>query len=483
MGYSRSIWPVQLGGPFHLCNWIGLSAPSVRLSDQRRVRCTLPRQRLCAKYYHSHSGAVKGQPAQAERPFALCQSNVRYNSASMETDSVYRLLALCARVECSEELFRSIQTAANALPDWSTVPARAEAHRVAPLLYAHLKAAHVEPPLPVWRELQGLYLRHRRATEIRTAALCEILAAFNAAAIPVAVLKGAALAHFLYPEPGLRPHSDLDLLVPPSELLRAQQEVQRLGFQGPPPPRQVTHRHLPPLRRWQDGVDVEVELHHRLLSNYFDNVRAYARSAIGLRDPIGAKDNRLQDLTVSPQTFQINDHSAETLGLEDQLRHLCDHLISHVNVWDYARLIWVVDIVSLTERFVREIDWDRVRRQSPQVINTLAVLHWMTPLSTEIRHAAGIETGSRPAGIGVEFDGWPRVRTPRNRSLLRRTLWPSEWWLRLRYARGTRSIWRERWIRHPLHIMGQVGRAILEKLGWPTARELATRSRSSQEQT
>ena len=51
LGYSRSIWPVQLGGPFHLGNWIGLSAPSVRLSDQRRVRCTLPRQRLYEGIY------------------------------------------------------------------------------------------------------------------------------------------------------------------------------------------------------------------------------------------------------------------------------------------------------------------------------------------------------------------------------------------------------------------------------------------------
>ena len=51
LGYSPSIWPVQLGGPFYLCNWIGLAAPPVRLSDQRRVRCTLPRQRLCVSIY------------------------------------------------------------------------------------------------------------------------------------------------------------------------------------------------------------------------------------------------------------------------------------------------------------------------------------------------------------------------------------------------------------------------------------------------
>jgi hypothetical protein len=433
-----------------------------------------PSTSLCFRYYHRRFTAVNGQSAQAQ---TLAECAVQFGL--METDPVYRLLALCARATCDDTLLTSIQTVAHALPDWSSVPDRAEAHRVAPLLYTHLKAAHIDPPPPVWRELQGLYLRHRRANDLRTIALCEILAAFTAAAIPVVVLKGAALSHFLYPEPGLRPHSDLDLLVSPADLLRAQQAVQRLGFQGPPAS-SLTHRHLPPLQRTQDGLTVEVELHHRLLSNYFDNVRAVMRGAIGRREPIGAGDNRLSDVSVPLRPFAIGDRQAFTLGLEDQLHHLCQHLISHVNVWDYARLIWVADVISLTERYTPEINW---RRVSPQAINTLALLHWLTPLSDDVRRAAGIKIGACPTGIGVEFDGWPRVRTPRNRALLRRTLWPSEWWLRLRYARGARTLWRERWLRHPLHIAGQVIRALLEKLGWPTARELALRPRSSQEHT
>lgn len=388
----------------------------------------------------------------------------------MNIDPIYRLLALCARIQCDAAQLDQIQTAACALPDWSTVPDRAEAHHVAPLVYTHLKAARVSVPPAIWRELQGLYLRHRRANEIRTVALREILIALNAASIPVVVLKGAALSHFLYSEPGLRPHSDLDLLVSPADVLHAQQVVQSLGFQGPPAS-SVTHRHLPPLHRLQDGLNVEVELHQRLLSNYFDNVRAVVRGSFRRREPIGTGDNRLPDVSVPLRSFDIGDQPAFTLGLEDQLHHLCDHLISHVNVWDYARLIWMADLISLSEHFAHEIDWLRVRRQAPQVINTLALLHWQTPLPDEVRHLAGIEIGACPDGIGVEFDGWPRVHESRN--MLRRTLWPSEWWLRLRYARGAHSLWRERWLRHPLHIGGQVLRALLEKLGWPTGRELA----------
>ncbi len=60
LGYSRSILPVQLGGPFHFCDWIGLAAPTVRLSDQSRVKCTLPRQRLCASSYTQLSEVCQG---------------------------------------------------------------------------------------------------------------------------------------------------------------------------------------------------------------------------------------------------------------------------------------------------------------------------------------------------------------------------------------------------------------------------------------
>jgi hypothetical protein len=51
---------------------------------------------------------------------------------------------------------------------------------------------------------------------------------------------------------------------------------------------------------------------------------------------------------------------------------------------------------------------------------------------------------------------------------------PSEWWLRLRYKLGgDRSLFWYRWLRHPLHILGQVVRASLERLGWPTPGQLA----------
>jgi len=187
----------------------------------------------------------------------------------------------------------------------------------------------------------------------------------------------------------------------------------------------------------------------------------------------------VDDLIVPPQHFALADLTAHTLGHEDMLSHLCQHLTSHVNVWDFGRLIWVADIVSLAERFVAQIDWTQIHRQRPAVLRTLSLLHFMTPLSDELLSQADVRIGHAPEGIGVEYQGWPRPqgadwRERGYRRVLRDTLFPSEWWLRLRYKLGSVHplLW-HRWVRHPLYILGHVGRVLLERMGWPTPLELA----------
>jgi hypothetical protein len=118
--------------------------------------------------------------------------------------------------------------------EWAGGAAQAEAHGLAPLLYLHLKGTEVQLPLATKRELQGLYLRHRHANQVRTRVLHEVLAAYQSAGIPALVLKGAALFYLVYPEPGLRPMSDMDILVPESELMQCLVNARNLPEHGFP---------------------------------------------------------------------------------------------------------------------------------------------------------------------------------------------------------------------------------------------------------
>jgi hypothetical protein len=412
------------------------------------------------------------------------------------SDLTYRLIALCARIECGPTHYDRLAQEAARLTEreWDGLPAHAEAHGMAPLLYTHLKAAQVPIPFEVQRKLQGCYARHRHASRVYTRILRDVLTTYNVAGIQALVLKGAALTHLIYPEPGLRPMSDLDILVSRSDLWQAQSLLAELGFNAPlPSGPNPSHRHLPTATLQTEGLSVQVEIHHQLLSDYFDSAFSYLRSMIrptfesALARPLSENgrirsapaSTRLNGPTLTPLPFTLGDLTAYTLGPDDMLRHLCRHLTSHVNVWDYGRLIWVADIVSWAERFVSQIDWQHIRSRQRDIIDTLSLLHFMTPLSEELLDRAGIEIGQAPEQIGEEYQGWPRVdrsiwRAKGSWRVLHDTLLPSEWWLRLRYRLGSsRPLFWYRWIRHPLYILGHVVRVAAEWIGWPTPLTLA----------
>ncbi len=379
----------------------------------------------------------------------------RTDGVGLATTSTYQLLTHCARVEDDPAQHHQLAQTASELTTWADLPAHAERHGLGPLLYTHLQAAGVSVPARIKLELQGLYLRHRYANRVRAQVLAEILATYRAAGIQALVLKGAALAHLVYPQPGLRPMRDLDLLVRKSEAGQAQQLLTDLGFEVPllSPTDPLPGKHLAAATRPVEGLSISVEIHHNLFN-------------------IGSPASlELDDLVVSPLAFALEGQTAYTLPYEEMLWHLCQHLMLIAQPF---RLIWLADIVGLAERFAPEIDWGRVERQYPLVLSTLSLFHFMTPLSERLRRTAPLKIGRAPQGIGLEFQGWPRTSIRQQRAagkgygrILADTFFPAEWWLRLYYGLGSaRPLFWSRWLRHPLHILSWVRRLLLERLGW-----------------
>ncbi len=363
------------------------------------------------------------------------------------------LLTLCVRAQPNPAIYDQLVQQAHNLTDWPEVLAQANVHGLGPLLYFHLKAAGVSIPPEVRRELAGLYLRHRHANRVRAQVAAEILAAFQAEGIPALVLKGFALAHLLYPEPALRPMSDIDLLVKPVQARRAQEVLAGLGFNAPlPPSGSLPGKHLASATRQAEGLTISVELHHNLFN-------------IGQPHSL-----EIEELTPPLLPFALGELTAYTLPHEEMLWHLCRHLTI---IGQPFRLIWLADIVGLAERFAPEIDWPRVERRYPEVLSTLSLFHFITPLSEQLRRAAALKIGPVPAGIGQEFQGWPArsIRQQRARGkgysrILRDTFWPAEWWLRLYYGLGSaRPLFWHRWLVHPLRLLGWAGQLMAERLG------------------
>lgn len=90
-------------------------------------------------------------------------------------------------------------------------------HGVLPLLL------HATAPSDSERHHAALELAHRRE-------LMNVLDGLAALGVKALLLKGAALAHTLYPEPWLRPRSDTDLLIPEAERQRVFDLLERQGY-------------------------------------------------------------------------------------------------------------------------------------------------------------------------------------------------------------------------------------------------------------
>lgn len=116
--------------------------------------------------------------------------------------------------------------------------------------------------------------KNRRRLENLRAEYEAIQSALSDNSIEHALLKGFSHGGDYLPRPELRPHYDLDLLVPSEQIEQACEAVQALGFESVTPQSGAPVDHLPPLVRktgWEwkgDYFDPEippvVELHHRL---------------------------------------------------------------------------------------------------------------------------------------------------------------------------------------------------------------------------
>lgn len=315
-----------------------------------------------------------------------------------------------------------------------TLAAHAEAHGLAPLAHDCLRQCYQEVPKATMRQLEALVLRHQIWHRERTIALEEILRAFKHASIEVVVLKGAALAWSVYESPLLRPMGDVDLLLPASAVRQAQGLLKRMGFDAPETPRRFGRNahHLAVASRSQNGATISVEIHHDALS----------------RDTLSSIS--MSNLTESPREFGMNGIHALALGHVDALRHLTHHLLEPS--WDgRLRLVGVVDLLRYASIFHDRIDWMRLERSYPFVINALRCLHYVVPLPAALARFSPSPGSGAPARVG-------EIPRPLRAEALGQLFNPPDWWLHAYYGVPLdRSLTGVRFGRHPWRLARWVG--------------------------
>jgi hypothetical protein len=342
---------------------------------------------------------------------------------------IRKILALCARDTGHEVMYSQLEQTlfsfekAATVDSWNKLLYMAEKQGLAPLLYHHSQQISFQFPANFTRLLRSLYLRARQANSLRTNAVTEILTWFAAADLQVLTVKGIALCHFLYKEPGLRPMRDIDLLVSEKDLAAARKIL--LNHDYLPAEQHDTpedYYHLPPLVKNIAGLPVTIELHRNLFPAH-------------PRYPVWP----LEKLYSNTHSFNINTTTAHTLSLEETLWYVYLHGFQAPLTYEPFRLIHVADIVSLIEKYPDQLDLRFLQKKWPVVTNVLSRFHSLTPLQEQVIKHFHLPVKKYPHDAGRPYQGWPQHRFKKTSlrklpQLLRDTFFPSRWWVQLYYG-------------------------------------------------
>lgn len=197
---------------------------------------------------------------------------------------------------------------------------------IAPLLMANLKRLLPSDPWVLNNPhfLTLCELKRRVVTQSAETSL-EIL---RAAAVPTLALKGLALGETVYPSPGQRTVSDLDILVPVKDLFRAMAALQAGGLRAArdaperPADLRKNHAHVfSPARRHEPLLD----LHWHVLAS-------------------ARRDDDDEPFWSQAAALRIGTAETRTLCPEDQLLHALVHGVRWTRM---PHVRWVADVTMI----------------------------------------------------------------------------------------------------------------------------------------
>ncbi len=178
-------------------------------------------------------------------------------------------------------------------------------------------------------KLKHAYISQVLGEELQEKEIVQAFAVLRSAGIEPLLAKGWAVTR-LYPGPGLRSSTDIDLCVREQERLRAKERLSDLVAQG----------------CWLD-----------------------------LHTEFRPLDRTVEELYLHSQSVSLGEANIRVLGPEDQLRLLCLHMLYH----GVFRPVWLCDLGLALESLPSDFDWDYFlsgkHRNSDGVLCALVLAH------------------------------------------------------------------------------------------------------------
>ena len=143
----------------------------------------------------------------------------------------FRLALACARAP-RDPSRTALRRAAAEIDDWAAALQVIRRHRIAGLAHHALAGLQTDMPEAVRRSLAAQAAKQARSGLMLAGEALRLAAAFAAAQIAVAFLKGPVLSHQLHGDLGRRHSRDLDLIVAPADRNKAAALLSLLGYRA-----------------------------------------------------------------------------------------------------------------------------------------------------------------------------------------------------------------------------------------------------------
>jgi len=272
------------------------------------------------------------------------------------------------------------------LGQWSQLLPVLAPHGIIPLLYQCLKELPKpsRPPHEIMDKMRYAYLMHTGQALRDEKQMQKITEAFAKVNVRVIALKGFALARMVYPGPGTRPGSDLDLLVVPHQMPEARAILKNIGYDGGAA-----------LFNAGSGLYKDEYFVHKQKQRYHRTIELHWRlhSFLGI-----SQDAEISELFDRAVTVKSENVTFEALDIVDAIIHRAiNNAYGHD---EHMRLIWLYDMVLLTKKLVGPDDWQRLQQRC---------VVWRARLAVELSfEMAGSWLGLElPPGFD-DFATWPR---------------------------------------------------------------------------
>lgn len=332
----------------------------------------------------------------------------------------------------AEEIVANIGTSNGSI--WQQLVGETDYHGLTllmtPIVAARLKTSPGVISDDGRRSFLALASRHRQLNVIREAAIDRLLTAFAAADVQIILLKGAALAHLIYPSPELRPMVDIDILIDPHDAGAAVRIASDLGyaFASRHPSKSAGRlHHIPAGEITQSGFRIFLEIHVEAMN--LDQPRRLSFSNL-------ASKPKPFDRGAGPQGL--------ALGHTDMLRHLAGHAFDPAH---RIRLIHLYDLWRYQAIFRDAIDWREIEARFGYVVTVLRLVSQVFSGAQ-----APAEAGPVPAGLGLGMIPLSDIAASdmSMREKFDAIFSPPAWWLHGFYGvPPEQSLWMCRTVRHP----------------------------------